>query len=106
MNLKIIAVAIASTVTVALAPICGNDPITNANAATSSSQQISRDSRRALHSLYAQNPTAKALGQKAKGVLLFPSIAKGGSIVGGQAGNGAMIRNNEEISGYYQTTAA
>jgi lipid-binding SYLF domain-containing protein len=106
MNPKTIAFAIASVATIALVPSCGNDPITNANAATSSASKISLDSRAALRSLYAQNPAAKALGQKAKGILVFPAIVKGGFVVGAQAGNGAMIRNTGEISGYYQTTAA
>ncbi len=80
--------------------------ITHANGATSSASQISRDSRAALKSLYAQNPAARALGKKARGILVFPSVVKGGLIVGAQAGNGAMIRDTGVISGYYQTTAA
>ena len=88
-------------------PSCAtNDPVTQTNGATASASQISRDSRAALASLYAQNPGAKALGRKARAVLVFPSIVKGGFVVGAQAGNGAMIRDTGEISGFYQTTAA
>lgn len=103
MNSKLILLAIASTATLGLVPSCGNDPVTQANSATSSASQISRDSRAALRSLYAQNPAAKALGARARGILVFPSIAKAGFMVGGQAGNGAMIRDTGEISGFYQT---
>jgi lipid-binding SYLF domain-containing protein len=39
-------------------------------------------------------------------VLVFPSIVKAGFMVGAQAGNGAMIRDTGEISGFYQTAAA
>lgn len=106
MKTKTIALAIASAATLAFVPSCANDPITQANGATSSASQISRDSRAALKSLYAQNSAARALGKKAKGVLVFPSVVKGGFMVGAQAGNGAMIRDTGEISGYYQTTAA
>ncbi len=106
MNSKLILLAIASATTLTLVPSCGNDPITQANAATSSASQISRDSRAALRSLYAQNPGARALGARARGVLVFPSIVKGGFMVGAQAGNGAMIRDTGEISGFYQTTGA
>jgi len=106
MNTKLIALAIASTAVSALTPGCANDPITHANAATSSASKIARDSRAALRSLYAQNPAARALGRKAKGVLVFPSIVKAGLMVGAQAGNGAMIRDTGVISGFYQTTAA
>lgn len=106
MKLQTIALAIASAATLALVPSCANDPIVQANGATSSASQISRDSRAALKSLYSQNAAARALGQKAKGVLVFPSVVKGGLIVGAQAGNGAMIRDTGVISGYYQTAAA
>lgn len=106
MKSQTIALAIASAAILALVPSCANNPITQANAANSSASQISRDSRAALRSLYAQNPGARALGRKAKGVLVFPSVVKGGLMVGVQAGNGAMIRDTGEISGFYQTTAA
>ena len=106
MNAKTIALVIASAATLALVPSCANDPITQTNGATSSASQISRDSRAALKSLYTQNSAARALGKKAKGVLVFPSVVKGGLIIGAQAGNGAMIRDTGEISGFYQTAAA
>ena len=105
MNLRLIALCIASAAINAL-PSCTTDPITRTNSATSSASKISHDSRAALKSLYAQNPAARAIGKQAKGVLVFPSVVKGGLIVGAQAGNGAMIRDSGEISGFYQTTAA
>jgi lipid-binding SYLF domain-containing protein len=105
MNIRLIALCIASAAINAL-PSCTTDPITRTNSATSSASKISHDSRAALKSLYAQNPAARAIGKQAKGVLVFPSVVKGGLIVGAQAGNGAMIRDSGEISGFYQTTAA
>lgn len=68
--------------------------------------QIARDAKAALSSLYAQNPGARALGRNAKGVLVFPSVVKGGFIIGAQGGNGAMIRDTGKVSGFYQTAAA
>ena len=107
MKSKAITLVLASAAILALVPSCAtNDPVTQANASTTSASQISRDSRAALASLYSQNPTAKGLGRKAKAVLVFPSIVKGGFVVGAQAGNGAMIRDTGVISGYYQTAAA
>ena len=106
MNAKLLALALASTATLALTPSCANDPITQTNASTANASQIARDSRAALRSLYASNPTARALGQKAKAVLVFPSVVKAGFMVGAQGGNGAMIRDTGEISGFYQTAAA
>lgn len=106
MKTKSILLAIAAA-TFALVPGCSpTGPVTQANAANSSASQISRDARAALRSLYAQNPGARALGAKAKGVLVFPSVVKAGFIVGGQGGNGAMIRDTGVISGFYQTVAA
>lgn len=106
MHAKLIALALASATTLALTPSCANDPITQTNASAANASQIARDSRAALRSLYASNPTARALGQKAKAVLVFPSIVKAGFMVGAQGGNGAMIRDTGEISGFYQTAAA
>jgi len=106
MHAKLIALTIASAATLALTPSCANDPITQTNASTASASQIAGDSRAALRSLYASNPAARALGQKAKAVLVFPSIVKAGFMVGAQGGNGAMIRDTGEISGFYQTAAA
>ena len=107
MKSKTIALAIASAATLAFVPGCAtNDPVTNTNSANASASQISRDSRAALNSLCGQNQAARALRSKARGILVFPSIVKGGLIVGAQAGNGAMIRDTGEISGFYQTTGA
>lgn len=107
MKSHIVSLAIAASVVSALLPSCAtNDPVTQANAATSSASKIASDSRAALRSLYAQNPKARELLGDAKGVLVFPSIVKGGLMIGGQAGNGALIRGNGEIGGFYQSTAA
>jgi lipid-binding SYLF domain-containing protein len=107
MKSHIASLAIAVSAIAALLPSCAtNGPITQTNAATSSASKIASDSRAALRSLYAQNPKARVLLRDAKGVLVFPSIVKGGFMIGGQAGNGAMIRGNGEISGFYQSTAA
>lgn len=70
-----------------------------------SAAEIDRGVISALQQLYAQSPSARALGQKAKGVLVFPSIVKGGFIVGGQYGEGALVMNGK-ITGYYNTIQA
>jgi lipid-binding SYLF domain-containing protein len=70
-----------------------------------SAREISSSARAALSRLYASNPTAKTLGQKAKGILVFPSILKAGFIVGGQGGDGAMFKGGKTV-GYYRTAAA
>src|SRR5262245_10089951 len=70
-----------------------------------STAEIDRDVTSALTNLYDQSPAAKTLGETAKGILVFPNIVKGGFIVGGEYGNGAL-RKNGKTSGYYNTTAA
>ena len=59
----------------------------------------------ALANLYNQNDAARALGAKAKGVLVFPEIRKGAFIVGAQYGYGALIKGGI-TAGYYRTGAA
>jgi lipid-binding SYLF domain-containing protein len=70
-----------------------------------SKADIDRDSRAALQTLYANNVMAQALGKKAKGILVFPSILKAGFIVGGQGGNGALLKNGKTVD-YYNIAAA
>jgi len=66
---------------------------------------INRDAQTALQKLYETNPAAKTLGEKAKAVLVFPSILKAGLIIGGQGGNGALIEGGKTV-GYYNIAAA
>lgn len=59
----------------------------------------------ALRDLYNSNPAARELKTIAKGILVFPRIVKGGFIVGGQYGEGAL-RKGDRTVGYYNTVAA
>ena len=70
-----------------------------------SGAQISAEARAALKKLYASNPSANILGEKAKAIVVFPSILKAGFIFGGQGGDGAMFRGGKTV-GYYRTLAA
>ena len=67
--------------------------------------QISQSAKRALRSLYASNAAAQVVGSKAKAVLVFPNIVKGGFIVAAHHGDGALIANGRTV-GYYNTVAA
>ena len=58
----------------------------------------------ALASLYASNPAAKELGSKAKAVLVFPKVVKGGLLIAGHYGEGAL-RVGDKSTGYYYTSA-
>ncbi len=67
--------------------------------------EINRDVSTALNRLYQDNEAARALGAKAKGVLVFSSIKKAAFIVGAQYGYGALRRGQKTV-GYYRTGAA
>ena len=60
---------------------------------------------RALEGLYASEPSAKELEGKSVAVLVFPEVLKGGVIVGGQYGEGAM-RQGGKTTGYYSMAGA
>lgn len=65
-----------------------------------SARHIDEQARAALESLYTSSPDAKALGDKAKAVLVFPEIHKAAFIVGGQSGDGVMLRNGDVADHY------
>ena len=71
-------------------------------AVAASAAEIDRDVKSALEKLYGQSASARAMGKKAKGILVFPSIVKGGFIVGGQYGEGALLKGGK-TAGYYNT---
>jgi lipid-binding SYLF domain-containing protein len=70
-----------------------------------SAAEIDRDVNSALQKLYSSTPAAKELSTIAKGILVFPDIIKGGLIVGGQYGVGALREGGKTV-GYYRTVAA
>lgn len=65
--------------------------------------QISMETavRQTLASLYEAQPDAKNFANRAKAMLVFPDYSKGGLIIGGGYGRGAMIVNGN-IVGYYK----
>ena len=65
--------------------------------------EISGNAQAALKSLYAKVPAAKTIGAKAQAVLVFPKITKAGLGVGGQFGEGALIKGGKTVA-YYNTT--
>jgi lipid-binding SYLF domain-containing protein len=70
-----------------------------------SAAEINRNVDSALQKLYAKTPAAKELSKVAKGILVFPDIIKGGLIVGGQYGVGALREGGKTV-GYNKTVAA
>jgi lipid-binding SYLF domain-containing protein len=75
------------------------------HAVAASAAELNRDAEKALKKLCAKSIKASALSEKAKAILVFPSIAKAGFIVGGQYGEGVLLREGKAV-GYYNTVAA
>ncbi len=89
-------------ITLALGTIClaGAVPATAAGKA-----EIDRSVDSAMKKLYSKYPAAKELAKNAKAILVFPQIVKGGFLVGGLYGEGAL-RKGSKTMGYYNTVAA
>ena len=75
------------------------------SALAASAAEIDQDVTAALQTLYANTSGAKDLGDKAKGVLVFPNIVKGGFLVAAQYGDGALRKTGNTV-GYYRSLAA
>ena len=75
---------------------------THAAIAADDKAEIDRDSQAALTALYASVPAAKQLAAKATAILVFPKITKAGLGIGGQSGDGALIKNGTPVA-YYKT---
>jgi lipid-binding SYLF domain-containing protein len=77
----------------------------HATVAADDAAEISKNAHAALASLYATLDGAKALGAKAHAILVFPKVTKAGVGIGGQSGEGALIRAGKTV-GYYRTSGA
>jgi lipid-binding SYLF domain-containing protein len=74
-------------------------------ALAASRTDLESSSKKALDKLVAEVPAAKALHAKAVAVLVDPSIAKAGLVVGGQYGEGVLWRGGK-VTGFYNTSGA
>jgi lipid-binding SYLF domain-containing protein len=73
-----------------------------ANAATS--EDLDKDSRQALQTLYQTHPMAEKLSNTAKAVLVFPNVVKAGLVFGGSYGEGELIEGGTVVD-YYNTVS-
>ena len=88
---------------VVLTQCTSSDPVTRLNAAHANPRQIAADSRAVLQALYRQTPSTRQLGARAKGILVFPAVTKGGFMLGGLGGNGGLIDPDGKVREFYQT---
>jgi lipid-binding SYLF domain-containing protein len=67
--------------------------------------ELTSQSQAALAQLVAKAPLAKTLNAKAVAVLVFPKITKAGLGIGGQYGEGTLLKGGKAAA-YYKTTGA
>ncbi len=75
------------------------------NASALTKQEIDAYVSEAIQDFYAQTQAGKQLSQRAKGVLVFPRIHKGGFIAGAEYGEGVLKINGQTVD-YYSIAAA
>ena len=75
----------------------------SADAQLGTSRLVTRG-REALNRLYAAEPNTRYYQRRARGVLIFPSILKGGLIWGAETGNGVLFVGGRP-NGFYNTSA-
>ncbi len=61
---------------------------------------VAADATAALNELYAREPLAKMISEKATAVLVFPNIVRAGFIVGGHYGEGVLMRDGKLVAHY------
>ncbi len=81
-------------------PIIIMSVMNRASAATA--EDLDRDSRQALQTLYKTSPLAEHLSRTAKAVFVFPNIVKAGLVFGGSYGEGELIKGSK-VDGYYNS---
>jgi lipid-binding SYLF domain-containing protein len=67
--------------------------------------KLDQDAKRAYQTLVAAVPAANALGKSATAVLVFPKVTKAGLVVGGQYGEGVLLKGGKPV-GHYSTAGA
>lgn len=75
------------------------------HAQAASRAEINAKVQEALGNLYKTSSSAKRLSQKAVGVLVFPEVIKAGFGIGGEYGEGALLRGGK-TRGYYNVVSA
>ena len=76
-----------------------------APAAAATAAEIEAHVKQALKQCYAEVSGCKAVGEKAKGILVFPEITEAGVGIGGAYGEGALEVDGKTVA-YYSLTEA
>lgn len=92
------------TLVLATAAIISMSAMNLASAATA--EDLEKDSRQALQTLYKAEPVAESLSNTAKAVLVFPNIVKAGLVFGGSYGEGVLIKGAKVVDYYNSVTGS
>ena len=88
-----------------VALICAAHPSVAQDKGKTEAAELTRESQAALQQLYTAAPLAKQLGTKALAILVFPEVSKAGLGIGGQYGEGTLLKKGTAAA-YYKTTGA
>lgn len=88
----------------ATAAIVAMSVMNQAGAATA--EDLEKDSRQALQTLYDTEPVAKTLSSTARAVLVFPNIVKAGLVFGGSYGEGVLMKGSKVVDYYNSVTGS
>jgi lipid-binding SYLF domain-containing protein len=80
-------------------------PLLALDAGAATKQELDRDGKKALQALISKVKAARMLNGKAVAVLVFPDMVKAGFMLGGQIGEGVLLRGGKP-SGYYNSVGA
>jgi lipid-binding SYLF domain-containing protein len=65
---------------------------------------VEKNAEASLEKLYASQPAAKTVAEKAKAILVFPNVFKAGFLGGAHYGEGVLFQNGQ-VMGYYRSVA-
>ena len=91
---------VAFAIMVASVVAIGAPAIAPAPAQAATTKEIDAKAQTALTKLYNSNPSAREVGHKAKGILVFPEITKGGVGIGGSYGEGVLLIGGKPVEHY------
>ncbi|TCT10186.1 BPSL1445 family SYLF domain-containing lipoprotein [Paralcaligenes ureilyticus] len=99
-GLAVVAVALASLAFAGCTTTAPKDQATASQQRT----DINTSANATLSRLYKSTPDARGLVERAKGVLVFPTVLSAGFVIAAEHGNG-VLRVNGRNQGYYSTSA-
>jgi lipid-binding SYLF domain-containing protein len=84
---------------------CVAHPSVGQDKGKTAAAELASASQAALQQLTASVPLAKTLEPSAHAILVFPKVTKAGLGIGGQYGEGALLKKGTPVA-YYKTTGA